>query len=354
MNNKYQRTLWMGNIESWMTDSFLTAFLNSIHIFPKGITLKNSQNKRGCAFLEFASKEQAEFILKNFNGKNINNFIIKFNRVKTFDEKFSTQKITKFTVSKRQNNFNYFKPSQLFIGNIDKSIDFSEVKNYFYERYHSIISAKLITNQQTGRSKGFAFLEFTDYKEFRTAMKPKDPIIFGRQRLVFNSAKNKYDNDNSGEISKKNEVDNSNYLMQSKAYSNSADNFNEYESDDTAVSNALISKENDCNNSCSLNLNLNANKENKGSSSNFNKKENSEGFLGENKTPDVTKIYKEEDSEDLLTLQIKNALKKMEQEYYYNYKLRKNKNGYNNYNYCEYFFSYTSKIWENNDEILDN
>ena len=74
-------------------------------------------------------------------------------------------------------------------------------------------------------------------------MKPKDPIIFGRQRLVFNSAKNKYDNDNSGEISKKNEVDNSNYLMQSKAYSNSADNFNEYESDDTAVSNALISKE---------------------------------------------------------------------------------------------------------------
>jgi RNA recognition motif-containing protein len=110
MNNKYQRTLWMGNIESWMTDSFLTAFLNSIHIFPKGITLKNSQNKRGCAFLEFASKEQAEFILKNFNGKNINNFIIKFNRVKTFDEKFSTQKITKFTVSKRQNNFNYFLP----------------------------------------------------------------------------------------------------------------------------------------------------------------------------------------------------------------------------------------------------
>jgi RNA recognition motif-containing protein len=111
MNNKYQRTLWMGNIESWMTDSFLTKFLNSIHIFPKGITLKNPQNKLGCAFLEFASKEQAEFILKNFNGKNINNFIIKFNRVKTFDEKFSTQKITKFTVSKRQNNFNYFKPS---------------------------------------------------------------------------------------------------------------------------------------------------------------------------------------------------------------------------------------------------
>jgi hypothetical protein len=185
-------------------------------------------------------------------------------------------------------------------------------------------------------------------------MKPKDPIIFGRQRLVFNSAKNKYDNDNSNEISKKNEVDNSNYLMQSKAHSNSADNFNEHESDDTAVSNALTPKENDCNNSCNPNPNFNANKENKESHPNLNKKKNSEGFSGENKTPDVTKIYKEEDSQDLLTLQIKNALKKMEQEYYYNYKLRKNKNGHNNYNYCEYFFSRTSKIWENNDEILDN
>ena len=183
-------------------------------------------------------------------------------------------------------------------------------------------------------------------------MKPKDPIIFGRQRLVFNSAKNKYDNDTNNEITKiKNEINNSNYLLQSKSYSNSADSFNEYESDDTAVYNALIPKENNCNNSCNLNLNFNVNKDN---SYNFNKKENSEGFLGENKIPDVTKIYKEEDSQDLLTLQIKNALKKMEQEYFYNHKLRKNNSGYNNYNYCEYFFSYTSKIWENNDEILNN
>ena len=80
-------------------------------------------------------------------------------------------------------------------------------------------------------------------------MKPKDPIIFGRQRLVFNSAKNKYDNDNSNEISKKNEVNNCNYLVQSKAYSNSADSFNEYKSDDTAVSNAIISKESNNNKS---------------------------------------------------------------------------------------------------------
>ena len=174
-------------------------------------------------------------------------------------------------------------------------------------------------------------------------MKPKEPIIFGKQRLVFNSAKNKYDNDN--EIGyMKSDINCSNYLVRNKSYSNSADSFNEYESDDTAVSNAIISRESNSNN-----LNLNANR---GNPVKFNKNENGEGFLGENKTPDVTKIYKEEDSQDLLTLQIKNALKKMEQEYYYNYKFGKNKNGYNNYNYCEYFFSH--KFRENIDENFDN
>ena len=35
-------------------------------------------------------------------------------------------------------------------------------------------------NQQTGRSKGYAFIEFTNYKEFQNALNPKKPIIFGK------------------------------------------------------------------------------------------------------------------------------------------------------------------------------
>ena len=102
--NKYQKTLWMGNIEPWMSYSFLTSYLNSIQIFPQRITLKNPSNKRGCAFLEFGNKEQAEFVLNNFNGKKIKNLDLKFNLVKTFEEKYSSPKITKFTVSKRKYN----------------------------------------------------------------------------------------------------------------------------------------------------------------------------------------------------------------------------------------------------------
>ena len=97
--NKHNKTLWMGNIEPWMNQTFLNTLLSSINIFPINTIVKNPSNKRGCAFLEFNTKEQAEFILKNFNGKILNNFELKFNKVKTFEEKYSDPKITKFTVS---------------------------------------------------------------------------------------------------------------------------------------------------------------------------------------------------------------------------------------------------------------
>ena len=97
--NAYHKTLWMGNIEPWMNHIFLTSLLNSINIFPKKTIIKNPQNKRGCAFLEFNTQEQAQTVLNNFNGKIVNNFQLKFNWVKTFEEKYTSQKISKFTVS---------------------------------------------------------------------------------------------------------------------------------------------------------------------------------------------------------------------------------------------------------------
>ena len=97
--NKHNKTLWMGNIEPWMNISFLSSLLNSIEIFPQRIIMKNPPNKRGCAFLEFKTQELAENVLNNFNGKKINNLELKFNWVRTLEEKYSAKKITKFTVS---------------------------------------------------------------------------------------------------------------------------------------------------------------------------------------------------------------------------------------------------------------
>ena len=55
--NTHYKTLWMGNIEPWMTLSFITSILNELNIFPQRIILKNPSNKRGYSLLEFNTKE---------------------------------------------------------------------------------------------------------------------------------------------------------------------------------------------------------------------------------------------------------------------------------------------------------
>jgi RNA recognition motif-containing protein len=63
--------------------------------------------------------------------------------------------------------------------------------------YKSIISVKIIFDNVTGKSKGFGFVEFSNYKEFNKALNNKNPVFLGKQKLVFNSGKNKYDDDDN-------------------------------------------------------------------------------------------------------------------------------------------------------------
>lgn len=91
-------TLWMGNIENWMSHTYLEDLLKAANIFPNKITIKNYQNKRGCAFLEFNTPEMAKYVLSEYNNKIINGVELKFNKVHSFEQKYSTPKIIKFTV----------------------------------------------------------------------------------------------------------------------------------------------------------------------------------------------------------------------------------------------------------------
>ena len=97
--NASNSTLWMGNIENWMSYSYLQQLLKSANIYPKRITLKNYQTKRGCAFLEFYNREMAKNVLTECNNKIINGIQLKFNWVRSLEQKFNCSKITKFTVS---------------------------------------------------------------------------------------------------------------------------------------------------------------------------------------------------------------------------------------------------------------
>ena len=327
-------TLWMGNIENWMSQSQLVDLLKSVNIYPNKITIKNYTNKRGCAFLEFFSPEMAQHVLTEYNNKIVNGVTLKFNKVHCLEQKYNSSKITKFTVSRVY--YIYLFNKQLFVGNIDKSISFEEVKNYFYSRFNSIISAKLITNQQTGRSKGYAFIEFTCYKEFVVALNIKEPLIFGKQKLVLNSAKNRFDYDDE---EKTNELGNMNCKEEKERKSLDSLNSNSQNhglsSTESGISSIRNSKE----------------------SSNSNG--NNNPFL-ENKSKAENNSLDLNDETNDLQLLIKDSLKKISEQYYmsqsnnsslYNYYCTPFL--YNNYNMSNYFFGNIKYENENSENIRD-
>ena len=135
--------------------------------------------------------------------------------------------------------------------------------------------SKLILDHETGRSKGYAFFEFSNYKEFNRALNLKDSLIFGKQKLVLNSAKNRFDESD--------EETNNDLSMRSLDSSNSLNRASALSSSETRVSSTRNSKE--PNNSIS---------EEKGK----NEKDVDNSF------------------DDELTSQIKNSLKKLSEQYY--------------------------------------
>ena len=318
-------TLWMGNIENWMSHSYLVDLLKSANIYPNKITIKSYPNKRGCAFLEFDSSEMAKYVLTEYNNKNINGVELKFNKVHSLEQKYNTPKIIKFTV-RIIYNF-YILNDQLFVGNIDKSISFEEVKNYFCSKYSSIISAKLITNQQTGRSKGYAFIEFTNYKEFHEALNTKEPLIFGKQKLVLNSAKNRFDYDNQERI---NDLGNMNFIEERKSLDslNTVSQNQGLSSTESGISSMRNSKE-------SLNSNGNSNS------------------FSVDKTKSENYLMNSNDESIDLQLQIKDSLKKLSEQYYMS---QYNNSSLFNY-YCTPFLynNYNAKnIYYGNNETNEN
>ena len=196
------------------------------------------------------------------------------------------------------------------------------MKNYFYSKFNSIISAKLIVNQQTGRSKGYAFIEFTNYKEFTEALNLKGQLTFGKQQLVLNSAKNKFEHNEEEKI---NEISNNEEIksLNSSTISNQTLPLSSAETGFSSKRNS-----NEFNNAYNNNY----------------------SFFGDKNKNDVNNniINDSENCEDLQT-QIKNSLKKLSEQYAYS----DNKGSLFSY-YCSPFLFKSHKrnniFFENKDE----
>jgi RNA recognition motif-containing protein len=77
--------------------------------------------------------------------------------------------------------------NKLYVGNLPFSITDAELRDAF-EKHGGVESANVISDRETGRSRGFGFVEFTDAKSAETALQSMNGADLGGRALRVNEA----------------------------------------------------------------------------------------------------------------------------------------------------------------------
>jgi cold-inducible RNA-binding protein len=85
----------------------------------------------------------------------------------------------------------------LYVGNLPHSTTESELRNLF-EAHGSVDKVSMVTDRDTGRSRGFAFVEMTDASAADKAIAALNGTDLGGRTLTINEAKPKTDRPKSG------------------------------------------------------------------------------------------------------------------------------------------------------------
>jgi cold-inducible RNA-binding protein len=85
----------------------------------------------------------------------------------------------------------------LYVGNIPHSTTESELRSAF-EAHGAVEKVSIVTDRDTGRSRGFAFVEMTNAAEADKAVAALNGTDMGGRTLTINEAKPKTDRPKSG------------------------------------------------------------------------------------------------------------------------------------------------------------
>lgn len=78
--------------------------------------------------------------------------------------------------------------SKLYVGGLPYSTTDQELQDLF-AAHGTVASANVITDRETGRSKGFGFVEFESAEEAQAAIKALDGSDLGGRKIVVNEAR---------------------------------------------------------------------------------------------------------------------------------------------------------------------
>ncbi len=76
---------------------------------------------------------------------------------------------------------------KIFVAGLPYDLDDAELEEIF-EKFGTIVSAKVVMDRETGKSKGFGFVEMANESEAREAIENLNDISLGKKPLVVKAA----------------------------------------------------------------------------------------------------------------------------------------------------------------------
>jgi len=80
--------------------------------------------------------------------------------------------------------------TKLFVGSLPWSVNDQTLKETF-EAHGNVVSAKVVTDRNTGRSRGFGFVEMESAEDAQKAMSALNDSEVGGRNIVVNEAKSR-------------------------------------------------------------------------------------------------------------------------------------------------------------------
>ncbi|KAH9622805.1 hypothetical protein KSS87_022385 [Heliosperma pusillum] len=174
------RSIWIGDLQYWMDENYLyNCFIASGEVQSvKVIRNKQTNQSERYGFIEFANRAAAERALATFNGA----------LMPQTEQAFRLNWASLGVGQRRQDD----SPDHtLFVGDLAADVTDLVLQEAFRAHYSSVKGAKVITDQTTGRSKGYGFVRFGDEAEQTRAMNEMNGAILSTRPMRLGPAASK-------------------------------------------------------------------------------------------------------------------------------------------------------------------
>ncbi|THU71028.1 hypothetical protein C4D60_Mb08t31210 [Musa balbisiana] len=175
------RSLWIGDLQYWVDESYLhSCFAHTGEVTLVPSILKIIRNKitglpEGYGFIEFVSHAAAERILQTYNGAQMPG------TEQTFRLNWAS-----FGIGERRPDAG--PDHSIFVGDLASDVTDYLLQETFRANYPSVRGAKVVTDPNTGRSKGYGFVKFADEMERNRAMTEMNGVYCSSRPMRISAA----------------------------------------------------------------------------------------------------------------------------------------------------------------------